>query len=77
MLHHAKLKIGDLVRWQECYDDDPDIIRDAGIGILMKIREVEGVHQSSASEKKQLFSVYRNTHQDILILTKTHVCLLN
>jgi len=68
-----KLKIGALVRWQEPYDDDPDIIRDAGTGILLDIKEQKGAHNGKNSK---LFCVYRNAHADVMTTTKTYVCLL-
>ena len=77
MLQLDKLKIGDLVRWQVCYDDDPDIIRDAGLGILLHIKEIEDRHNSDKTRKKKLFSVYRNIHKDTMTLTETYICSLN
>ena len=73
MLQMDKLKIGALVRWQEPYDDDPDIIRDAGTGILLDIKDREG---PLAAKNSKLFCVYRNAHADIMTTTETYVCLL-
>jgi len=54
-------KIGDLVKWQDVYDDY--IVIDAGLGIIMGIKEHE-------YEKNiySVYEVYRTEHEDILSL---------
>lgn len=49
------ISVGDLVRWVTSYDDDPDLIKDAGIGIV--------ITEGSASNR---FIVYRNKFNDII-----------
>ena len=54
-------KIGDLVKWQDVYDDY--IVKDAGLGIIMGIKEYE--HEKNTYS---VYEVYRTEHEDILSL---------
>ena len=61
------MKVGSIVAWQEPYADDPDIIRSAGLGILIRILQRESPF---TKDKYNVFEVYRNKFNDIITLSE-------
>ena len=53
-------KIGELVRWMEDYADG-DLVRDAGVGILLGIKTY-AYNESSYT----MYTIHRNKHNDIM-----------
>jgi len=62
-LLNKEFKIGQLIKWYTSYADDPGIIKDAGNGIVLKIREL------SYEKPYKLFDVYRFKKSDIISVT--------
>ena len=60
---NKKFKIGDMIRWYVSYADDPDLIRDGGLGLLLCTR------QPALEAAPKLFDVYRFKNNDIITLT--------
>lgn len=60
-------KIGELVRWMEDYADG-DIVKDAGIGILLGTK----IYSYGDSIYKT-YKVHRNKHNDIMHFSETDV----
>jgi hypothetical protein len=55
-------KVGDLVKWYELYADDT-IVKDAGTGIVMKIKNMN-YYGGDGTHKNKLYDVYRFKHGD-------------
>jgi hypothetical protein len=55
-----RYKIGELVKWLEDYDDG-DIVKDAGIGIVLGTR-----NYTYSTSSYTLYTVYRNKHADTI-----------
>jgi hypothetical protein len=75
-LPSSKVDKGDLVRYRVPYNDDPDIIRDAGTGVVVEI-----IHHSYTTSDKntrdyKVFKVYRTKFSDIITVTENNVQLL-
>ncbi len=54
-------KIGDLIKWYETYADDMDIVKDAGLGIILGSQKRE-----YKNDKFMLYTVYRNKTSDTM-----------
>jgi len=78
-LQGHKMDIGDLIQWQTPYDGDPSLIKDAGLGIIMKIQEHvydAGTLTIPGPELKYtVFEVYRNKFNDIITLSEDYISL--
>ena len=57
------VKVGDLVKWYELFADDT-IVKDAGTGIIMKIKNMN-YYGGDGTHKNKLYDVYRFKHSDI------------
>jgi len=66
------MQVGSLVQWQVAYDDDPDIIKDAGIGVIVSTKPVSNL---SPDLKYNLFEVYRNKFNDIITISENYLSL--
>ena len=60
---NRQFKIGQLVKWYMPYADDPGIIKDAGSGIVLKVRKLD------YEKPYQLFDLYRFKKSDIISVT--------
>ena len=60
---NKEFKIGQLVKWYTSYADDPDIIKDAGKGIILNIKD------KKYTKPYKLFDVYRFKKSDIISVT--------
>jgi hypothetical protein len=73
------MRTGSLIQWQEPYNDDPSLIKDAGLGIVMKIKEHVYSPESSTGFCEELkytvFDVYRNKFNDIITLSEDYISL--
>ena len=74
-LSKSDFNIGDLVKWYLSYADDPDLIKDAGIGLITSIQPPE--------KRKYLcleninVSVYRFRQQDVMDFSLVHIIKIN
>ncbi len=67
---NKEFKIGDIVKWYTSYADDPDLIRDVGSGIVLRINDVKH------TVPYKLFDVYRFKNSDIISVTERDIeCL--
>ena len=66
------MQVGSLVQWQIAYNDDPDIIKDAGIGVIVGTRSISGTYLDL---KYNLFEVYRNKFNDIITISENYLSL--
>jgi hypothetical protein len=66
------MQVGSLVQWQVAYNDDPDIIKDAGFGVIVATKSV---NDPFSDLKYNLFEVYRNKFNDIITISENYLSL--
>jgi len=66
------MQVGSLVQWQVAYNDDPDIIKDAGLGVIVAIKPISSPYLKT---KYNLFEVYRNEFNDIITISENYLSL--
>mgnify|MGYP003624763365 FL=1 len=73
------MRIGSLIQWRLPYDDGLGIIKDAGMGIIVKIKEhvYEGGTLNGPGKELRytVFDVYRNKFNDIITLSEDYISL--
>jgi|7_EtaG_2_1085326.scaffolds.fasta_scaffold06650_5 hypothetical protein len=67
--------IGDLVKWYLSYADDPDLIKDAGIGLITSIQPPD--KRKYVCQENINVSVYRFRQQDVMNFSLMHIIKIN